>query len=86
MKNWRILEMNRLISNLEKLRLWEDTKALKEPTSKFSSKLIDHVNHISILPTYFEERIGNMSFNNRVGDKTEAANFELEKTIKKKIY
>ena len=58
---------------LETCHLPEDTKAIKEDSTKFSSKIYYHVSKISSFSTFFDERLDSMSSNNIVGRKIETA-------------
>ena len=57
----------------ETLRLSEDTKVLKETTTKFLSRHIEQGKHISSLNSSFEELLKKTIFRNRVGRNIEAA-------------
>ena len=50
----------------------------------FSSKIIEQGKNISKITTPFEERIEDISVNDRVGRKFESSKLELETTIEKK--
>ena len=67
------------------IHISDDTKTLNETTNGFSSKLIEHDNHISSLTTYFEELLDKMSVSNRVSNKIDVARLENEKKISNKI-
>ena len=63
----------------------EDTKLIKEYSTKLSSKLDYHVKKLSSFATSFDEILENISSNNIVGRNFEAATSELEATIEMKL-
>ena len=69
----------------ETYRVSEGTKVLKEYSTNFSSEIYDHVNKLSYFTTLFDELLVNISSNNRVVSKIEAAISELEETIEMKL-
>ena len=52
--------------------LSEDTKVLKEDSTKFSSRLDDHLKKLYSFTTLFDEGLGKMSDRNRVDRKIES--------------
>ena len=70
---------------LDTHRLSEDTNILKEDSTKFSSKLDDHVNKIYSFTKSFDKRLNNISTNNRVSSNIDAETSKLEATIEMKI-